>query len=132
VEGDFDGEDMTEDVSEFGTLLGFTPAWYALGVVDEAFLKRARERWETGEDDNTEHYRYWAFGEFVAARRPLSPELAIALYRLGEADEEPGMGGSMMAAIVWSPQCPEAVLDMAAASGQRHLIRAAERRRTGD
>ncbi len=120
---------MPGDIAAFGAQLGFTPAWYALGVVDQAFLERARARWDTGEDEYTEHYRYRVFGEFVASHRPLSPGLAVALYQLGEADEEPGMGGSMMAAIVWSPECPEAVLDMAAASGQRHLIRAVERRR---
>ncbi|MCI0457521.1 MAG: hypothetical protein L0Z62_11170 [Gemmataceae bacterium] len=115
--------------AEFGSRLGFTPAWYSLGVVDQAFLERARAEWDKGEDANTEHYRWWAFREFVAARRPLSPDLAAALYELGAADADAGMGGSMMSAIVYLPECPQAVLDAAAASGARHLVRAVERRR---
>ncbi|MBN9524475.1 hypothetical protein J0H58_39170 [bacterium] len=120
---------MPEPLAGIGGVLGFAPAWYALGVVTDEFLARARARWEAGEDPNTEHYRWWAFGEFLAARRPLPPDLAAALYALGEADPEPGMGGAMMAAIVHLPECPPAVLDTAAASGRVHLVRAVARRR---
>jgi hypothetical protein len=31
---------------EFARLLGFTPAWFALGVVDDAVLDRQRAEWE--------------------------------------------------------------------------------------
>jgi hypothetical protein len=117
------------DESDFGALLGFTPAWYALGIVDEEFLARARVRWDKGEDDNTEHYRYGAFREFLAAHRPLSSQLAVALYELGAADADQGMGEAMMVDIVFQPGCPEVVLAAAAASGRRSLVRAAERRR---
>jgi hypothetical protein len=117
------------DVSDIGALLGFTPAWYALEIVDQAFLARARAEWDKGEDRNTEHYRYRAFREFLAAHRPLSSQLAVALYELGAADAEQGMGEAMMVDIVFQPGCPEVVLSAAAASGRRRLVRAAERRR---
>ena len=120
---------MVDAAVDFGARLGFTPAWYALGVVDQAFLERARGEWDKGEDANTEHYRWWAFREFLASHRPLAPDLAVALYELGAADADPGMGGSMMSAIVYLPECPQAVLDAAAASGVRHLTRAVERHR---
>jgi hypothetical protein len=121
---------VAEEVTDFGARLGFTPAWYGLGIVDEAFLERARARWDKGDDSNTEHYRWWAFSEFLAARRPLAPDLASALYSLGAGDADPGMGGAMMSAILYLPECPQTVLDAAAASGVRHLVRAVERRRT--
>jgi hypothetical protein len=117
------------DAADTGLLLGFIPAWYALGVVDSAFLDRARARWDSGEDPHTEHYRYWAFQEFLEAHRPLTPGLALALYELGAADADAGMGGAIMANIVHQPECPEAVLNAAAASGRTHLVRAVERRR---
>jgi hypothetical protein len=120
---------LNDAASDLGTLLGFTPAWYALGIVNESFLTRARAWWEKGEDDNTEHYRYWAFGEFVTARRPLPPELASALYELGAADADHGMGGAMMLDIVYLSECPRAILEAAVASGRRHLVRAVERLR---
>ncbi len=120
---------MPDEAADFGALLGFTPAWYVLGVVDQPFLVRARAEWDKGEDVNTEHYRYWAFREFVAARRPLTAQLAAALYDLGAADANRGMGGAMMAGIVKLPECPETVLAAAAVSGHKHLVRAVERRR---
>jgi hypothetical protein len=117
------------DLSDFGALLGFTPAWYALGIVDQAFLARARAKWDKGEDNHAEHYRYWAFREFLAVHRPLSAQLAAALYELGAADADQGMGGAIMVDIVYQPKCPEALLSAAAASGRRRLVRAVKRRR---
>jgi hypothetical protein len=123
------------DAAEFGRLLGFTPEWYTLGIVDDGLLGRMRSRWDSGKDPNTEHYRYWAFGEFLRAHTPLSPDLALALYELGNKDVDQGMGGAMMANIVYRPDCPESVLEAAARSGRRHLVRAvgnrARRRNSG-
>jgi hypothetical protein len=117
------------DAVEFAQMLGFTPAWFALGVVDDSVLAQCQVEWDKGQDDNTEHYRYWAFREFLAARRPLSPELAAALFGLGAADPDWSMGGAIMADVAHLPECPPAVLDAAVASGRKHLIRIVERRR---
>jgi hypothetical protein len=117
------------DLAEFARLLGFTPAWFAVGVVDDAVLDRQRAEWDKGEDDNTEHYRYRAFREFLAAHRPLAPELAAALYELGAADPDWSMGGAIMADLVRLSECPPAVLRTALTSGRKHLVRIVERRR---
>ena len=97
--------------------------------MDQTFLEQARVEWDKGDDTNTEHYRWWAFREFLAARRPLPCDLAAALYELGAADDDPGMGGAMMSAVVYHAECPQAVLNAADASGKRRLVRAVERRR---
>ena len=73
-------EEASTDAAEFARLLGFTSAWFALGVVDGTVLARQRMEWDKGADDNTEHYRYRAFRDFLAAHRPLSPDQAAALY----------------------------------------------------
>jgi hypothetical protein len=119
------------DGDEFARLLGFTPAWFDLGVVDDAVLARLRAEWDEGEDDNPEHYRYRSFRAFLAAHRPLAEELAAALFDLGAADPDQEMGGSIMAEIARLPECPPAVLDAALASGQGHLVRIVMRRRAG-
>ena len=119
------------DLAEFARQLGFTPGWLSLGVVDDAVLARLRVDWDRGEDPNTEHYRYRAFQDFLAAHRPLTQQLAEALFELGAADEDDGMGGAMMAEIVLLPECPPGVLDAAVASGRKHLIRLVERHRRG-
>jgi hypothetical protein len=117
------------DAAEFARSLGFTAAWFALGVVDKALLDRQRAEWDRGEDHNTEHYRYAAFRAFLAAHRPLAPELAAALFELGAADPDWSMGGAMMADIVRLPECPSSVLDAALASGRKHLARIVQQRR---
>ncbi len=110
-------------------MLGFTSTWFELGVVDSVVLEGLRVEWDKGEDDNTEHYRHGVFQDFLAARRPLDPELALKLFELGASDPDYSMGGAIMASIAHLKECPEAVLDAAIASGRKHLIRIVERRR---
>jgi hypothetical protein len=100
---------MTEE-SLHGQPFGFTERWFSLGLVPKNLLDRMRAEWNLGEDPNPEHYRYKAFKEFLVAHRPLSPELAAALFELGAADPDRAMGGAMMADIVRLPECPEKVL----------------------
>ena len=109
------------------TPFGFTPEWYDLGIVDDALLARLRARWETGEDFNAEHYRYWALGEFFARHNPLAPELAVALWELAEAD--PDLCWVIRTEIVQRPECPKRLEEAALASGLKHLVRIIEQRR---
>jgi hypothetical protein len=111
------------------TPFGFTPAWYDLGIVDDAVLSRLRAEWDKGEDDNAEHYRNWAFKEFFARQQPLSPELAVALWELAEGD--PDMRWVIRTEVVRRPECPEPLVQAALASGLKHLARIIERRRGG-
>ena len=114
--------------SEMEQLLGFAPAWRALGVIDDVKLDVFREEWDRNEDANLEHYRWRAFNDFLHACRPVPPALASSLYALGEADPDAGAGGAMMSAVVWLAECPEEVLARATASGRRHLVRAVSQR----
>ncbi|MBL9080170.1 MAG: hypothetical protein JNK76_00095 [Planctomycetales bacterium] len=114
--------------SPFAQTLGFTRAWFALGVVNADILARHQAEWDRGHDTNAEHYRYRAFSEFLVAHRPLTAEVASALFELGEVDPDRQMGGSIMADIIQLPECPQVVLDAAVATGREHLIRIVERR----
>jgi hypothetical protein len=123
-------ETAVTEMTEFARQLGFTSAWFDLGIVDDAVLFKLKSRWDEGTDPHTEHYRYAAFREFLEGQRPLTPELASALFELGAADPEPGMGTAMMADIVHQPECPESLLQAALASGREYVVRAVERRKT--
>jgi hypothetical protein len=118
-----------EEASERGHRFGFSERWFSLGLVPDGLLARMQQEWDRGQDHNPEHYRYWAFKEFLAAHRPLDPRLAEALFALGDADEDQSMGGAMMGDIVRLPECPPIVLAAALASGRKHLVRMMERRR---
>ena len=60
------------------TSFQFTPAWYALGIPTPQRLATLEAIWARGEDRSREHYRWRAFREFLAERRPLPPTLASA------------------------------------------------------
>src|SRR3989442_1469083 len=121
---------MSDYEARTAELLGFTRRWWDLGVIDATSLALYRAEWDRGEDRNPEHYRYGAFRAFLAARRPLPPDLAQALFELGDADPDQMMGGAMMADIVRLPECPKPVLDLASSS-RPHLVRLVERRSPG-
>lgn len=57
------------------------------------------------------------FRRYLALHRPLSPETAAALYELGEQDPDPALGAAMKHEVVELPECPDVVLDQAAAPG---------------
>ena len=116
-------------ISEFAAMLGFSLAWFELGVVDEKLLSKYRDEWDKGEDDNAEHHRYRSFRDFLAKRHPLTPELATALFDLGANDPDQAMGGSMMADIVRLPECPADVLNAALASNHPYLVRIVHKRK---
>ncbi len=115
--------------TDYRTLLGFTDAWFAMGVMTEEGLQRYGADYETSSDKNTEHYCYGAFHRYLSTHRPLSESIAEGLYALGESDTDRMMGWAIMADIIRLPECPESVSSKALASGDRRLIRIANRRR---
>jgi hypothetical protein len=86
-----------------------------------------RAEWARGEDPNPEHYRYWAFKQFLAAHRPLAAESAAQIYELGAADPDQARGSAMMADIVALPECPPEVRARARTSGYRWLEKSVAR-----
>ena len=116
---------MTHEDSPFQ----LSPAWFVLGLVAPARLAAMRAEWERGEDRSPEHYRWRAFCAYVSEARPLSPDVAAALYRLGADDPDRAMGEAMMHRVVELPECPESVVAAAEASGSRHFAKAAARHR---
>jgi hypothetical protein len=68
-----------EATGERGQPFGFSARWFVLGLVTDELLAELRVEWARGEDQNPEHYRYRAFKQFLDARRPLPPELAVSL-----------------------------------------------------
>jgi len=112
--------------------LGFTAAWYTLGIVTPARVAELEQIWAHSDDKSPEHYRWRAFQDFLRQRRPLSPPLGLALYELGATDADIAMGESIMHAIAALPECPQVVLERARASGRKHLIKAATRKSGSD
>jgi hypothetical protein len=116
------------DNLRFAQTLGFTPQWFALGIINDEILARQRAQWDNHVDSNSEHYRYGAFIYFLKNHNPLTPALAIALYELGANDPDYTMGGSIMAQLIRRPECPQQLLDAALRSDRKYLIQLAKER----
>jgi hypothetical protein len=110
-------------------VLQFSPEWIELGIVTPQEVDRLNRAYASGDDKNTEHYRWGAFRQYVQSHRPLPADMAEALYELGGRDPDPSAGSAMMHAIVELPECPDVVLTKAAAYGTPSLVRLAERTR---
>ena len=67
--------------------LGYTEAWFRLGVVDNDFLAAQYTEFQNSEDKNQEHYRHRAFVRFLQNRTRLSDEEVNAVFEL--TDEGP-------------------------------------------
>jgi hypothetical protein len=102
--------------------------WLTLGLVTEAQVRAFEREYATGNDRHPEHYRYRAFRQYLNAHRPLPPEQAEAIYRLGEQDPDRAMGRAMMFEILDLPECPKSLGREALASGERSLVRLVRRK----
>ncbi len=84
--------------------------------------------WASGEDTNTEHYRWRALLDFVESKKLLDEHIVKALYNLGANDPDTGMGGSIMAHILGRNDCPKDLLELAAKSDEKFLRKIANKR----
>jgi hypothetical protein len=112
--------------------LEFSQEWIVLGIITPTKLKELEAKWATGEDPNTEHYRWGAFLDFVDSTQSLDADTAKALYNLGANDPDTTMGGSMMAHILRRKDCPKDLLESAAKSDERFLRKIANERLVAD
>jgi hypothetical protein len=110
------------------TPFNLSEPWFSLGIMTPERLGRLRDEWALEEDGNPEHYRWRAFREFLVERSPLQPQVAVALYQLGEQDPDYSMGGAMMDSIIRMPECPDALLEAALRSERKHLVKLASSR----
>ena len=114
---------------EIKELLQFSDRWLELGVLTVEELDALADAYESSTDRRSEHYRYGVFCRYVTSQRPLTAEIASALYALGSEDPDPALAGAMMHDVLRLPECPEAVIELALASGEAHLVRLAQRKR---
>ena len=118
---------MQESIRE---ILGFTDEWFELGIITEDKLEEFKQQYESGEDLNSEHYRWRAFAAFVKTRESFDEQTIRRLYRLGETDADSAMGGSMMVEILSLKECPVDLLENAAINNRKFLRVAAQRELT--
>jgi hypothetical protein len=114
---------------DYQHLLQFSDPWLQLGLLSEDELCALGREYESSDDKNPEHYCYKVFSDYLTSHSPLPPAMTEALYDLGAEDPDQAMGQAMMSTIVGLAECPARVLEKGSASGEKHLVRAANRRR---
>jgi hypothetical protein len=116
---------MEIDSMKIFRTLRFSQAWIELGIITSAKLEQFEALWVTGEDTNTEHYRWKAFLDFIKLQTSLDEKTAIALYELGENDPDIAMGGSIMGHILQRKDCPKSLLERGTQSENKFLQKTA-------
>jgi hypothetical protein len=114
------------------TSLGYASAWLEGEFLDEAMLRQQFAFYLTGEDMNTEHYRYAAFRHILSSRREISNSEVEQYLVLAQTDSDRAMAQSaLIDLLTWSGLTEEQFeglsqrAEFAASLFQKH----AERRR---
>ena len=116
---------MKTDIFE---TLKFTNEWRELGIISDDVLASLETKWLSGEDPNTEHYRWKAFVDFMEQHPSLEHEVLRRVYSLGQFDHDSSMGGAMMVAILNRKECPRDLIYLASESSEKFLRGVADRK----
>lgn len=109
--------------------LEFDVKWFESGFVSSEKLAELWAEFQKGEDVNKEHYCWRAFTEYLKINKVIDENNLRKLYRLGETDaDNHGMGISMRIEILKRNDCPADLIDKALNSGDKNLIKFAERK----
>ena len=64
--------------------LGFTEEWLKYGIISENRLLQLYNEIQSSEDKNAEHYRAYAFHEFILSKQSLSDSEIEAYFSLND------------------------------------------------
>ena len=74
--------------------IGYTPLWLDYGVLTIDFLIEQEQSFDKGDDQNTEHYRYHAFRDYLNSKTNLDDLEFDNYLKLTLADTDPLMASS--------------------------------------
>ena len=117
---------MSEDLMKDPVFekLKFTQEWIETGMIDyQSFIKIKEKYLE--ENDNSEHYRWLAFRNFLKDNKNVSAKVLHKIYLIGQQDSDYAMGRSMRFKIIKHINCPIYLLDIAIKDEDRGLSKQA-------
>lgn len=119
----------TFEIQQILHQLKFDEKWFDLGFVSSEKLKELWIDFQTGEDENKEHYRWRVFTDYLKTNKVIDENNLRELYRLGETDTDNyGMGMSMRIEIIYRKECPADLINEALNSDEKPLIKVAKRK----
>ena len=85
---------INEITSKSLSLLNYSNLWLETGILTEFSLAKQVEELKSGDDDNTEHYRYKSFKYFIDKQIIIDDPLLIQIIELLKIDSDKSMAGS--------------------------------------
>ena len=76
------------------SLLNYSSLWLEAGLLTESTLAKQVEDLKSGDDDNTEHYRYKSFKYFIDRQITIDDSLLKQIIELLKLDLDKSMAGS--------------------------------------
>ena len=76
------------------TKIGYTTLWFDYGVLTIDYLVEQEQTFDNSDDQNTEHYRYQTFRQYLSSKKKLSDIEFDNYLELTFADNDPLMAGS--------------------------------------
>ena len=92
--------------------LKFTKEWIEAGIVNIENFSQIKEKYLEGKDNRTEHYRWWAFTNFIQKNKTISKNTFYQIYDLGQKDSDYAMGRAMRFDIIKRLDCPKELIDI--------------------
>lgn len=77
-------------------LLNYTPEWLDCGLLTEELLKEQVEEFKTGDDTNTEHYRYRLLHNYLKLNEAVEDEKLDHILHILKYDDDKAMASSVI------------------------------------
>jgi hypothetical protein len=92
--------------------LKFDRRWIEVGIITPDIFLAIEQKYLTGEDHRSEHYRWGAFNLFFKNRPHLDRHCFYILYDIGKTDPDIAMGRSIIFDLLRHPYCPIELIDI--------------------
>ncbi len=107
--------------------LNFTQEWIELGIVNVNIFSKIKEEYLKGEYPRAEHYRWWAFTDFIQKNKTISNSTFYKIYNLSKKDTDYAMGRAMRFDLIQHLNCPQEVIEIAIKDEDKALSRKASK-----
>ncbi len=104
---------LSDDISMEAILtkLHYDTKWLTYGFVDQSFLRNQSERYDSGIDTNTEHYRYIAFCRLLDEQTSVDDLTMDRYIELAEIDDDKAMAFAALVRLIRYPGLTRQQLD---------------------
>lgn len=94
--------------------LGYAQLWLESGILTDDNLEEQIKELDLGEDDNTEHYRYRTFTNYLNQRTSIDNSILKQIFHLLKIDADKAMANSAAICLLRNPSLTDKQFDTVA------------------